>query len=240
VTQNGREQVAGLRLAVRYLRIVRPVPRLARLSFLVITAWCAAALWVADATRPHLLWPVLLLQAFTVSTGFMNDARRGHFDVLFTAGARPVVVALVYWVLAALPGVVCWLALAGVERMRHGSTLFLTGGTVAVMWLVSVVPWAATVALPRFTGAIGWLLAFVSAGALTPLGEGSFGLTTATGAETWWGSATALLLFPPRLVGHTFGAESAGTVLVLGVTGALLLGALAWVARADVPLESGQ
>ena len=231
--------MAGLRLAVRYLRIVRPVPRLTRVSFLVITASSAVALCFSDAARPHVLWPLLLLQMFTVSTGFMNDARRGHFDVLFTGGAPPVVVALVYWVLAALPGVACWLALAGIERVRHGSMLFLTGGTVAVVWLVSVVPWATTIALPRFTGAIGWLLACVSAFVLTPLGR-DFALPAAGNGETWWKSATALILFPPRLVGQPPGAEPVGVALVLGGAGVLLLGALALVARADVPLESGQ
>ena len=232
--------MAGLCLAVRYLRIVRPVPRLTRVSFLVITTSCAVALWFSETARPQVLWPVLLLQTFTVSTGFMNDARRGHFDVLFTGGAPPVVVALVYWALAALPGAACWLALAGIERVRHGSVLFLTGGTVAVMWLVSVVPWAATIALPRFTGAIGWLLACVCAFVLTPFGAESFALTAAGSGAPWWGSATALLLFPPRLVGQAPGAESVSLALVLGGSGLLLLGALAWVARADIPLESGQ
>ena len=66
---------------------VRPVPRLTRVSFFVITASCAVVLWFSDVTRPQVLWPVLLLQTFTVSTGFINDARRGHFDVLFTGGA---------------------------------------------------------------------------------------------------------------------------------------------------------
>jgi hypothetical protein len=38
-------------------------------------------------------------------------------------------------------------------------------------WLVSTVPWALTAGLPRFAGAIGWLLLLGLLGIALPLGE---------------------------------------------------------------------
>ena len=72
-----------------------------------------------DGVGQTLLLPILLLQTFAVSTGFMGYARRGHFDLLFTCGAGRVQVAAIYWLLSALPGVASWLALAVLEIIWH-------------------------------------------------------------------------------------------------------------------------
>ena len=161
---------------LQFFRIVRPVPRLMRGTFAVVTVASALRLLLSPAGVGQTLLPILLLQTFAVSTGFMGYARRGHFDLLFTRGAGRVQVAAIYWLLSALPGVVSWLALAVLEIVWHRSMLLTSSGTLAVVLCVSMLPWALSVPLPRFSGATGWLLALVMTVTLTPVGTGGYGL----------------------------------------------------------------
>src|SRR4051812_41550354 len=100
------------RQTMRFFRVIRPVPRLIRFAFAGVTLLSGIALLPSHTSETRALLPVLLLQMFTVSTGFIRDARRGHFDVLLTSGITRGEAAIVYWALAALPGAICWLLLA--------------------------------------------------------------------------------------------------------------------------------
>jgi hypothetical protein len=232
--------VAVLAPTLQFFRVVRPVPRLMRLAFAVVTTASGVRMLLGTGTLARVLLPILLLQTFAVSTGFMNYARRGHFDLLFTRGAGRVQVAAIYWLLSATPGILCWLMLAAVEVVWYRTAVLLSGGTVAAVLCVSMLPWALSVPLTRFSGATGWLLALVMTVTLTPAGAGPYGLwQVQRGEPAWWG-ALAFLLFPGRLVGEPLHAAGwvvlAPIVLVIGA----MVSALAWVWHSDLPLETGQ
>lgn len=232
--------LAALTPALQFFRVVRPVPRLMRVTFAVVTTASAARLLLGSDTVAPVLLPILLLQTFAVSTGFMGYARRGHFDLLLTRGAGRVPVAALYWLLSATPGILCWLTLAAVEIVWQRTAMLLSGGTVAAVLCVSMVPWAISVPLTRFSGATGWLLALVMTVTLTPAGVGPYGLWQVQRGEPWWWSGLAFLLFPGRLVGeplHTDGLAVLAPITLVIVT---MAGAFAWIWQADLPLETGQ
>jgi len=159
----------ALRRTLQFFRVVRPVPRLNRLVFAGITLASGGVLLASHDSEMRALLPVLVLQMFTVSTGFIRDARRGHFDVLLTSGVARWEAATVYWGLAALPGISSWWALALIDLAVHGHTGLLRPGSVAAVASVSTIPWATTVPLGRFTGSSGWLLALaIVAGLCAP------------------------------------------------------------------------
>jgi hypothetical protein len=141
-----------------------------------------------------------------------------------------------------IPGVIAWLLIVLVEAivtMGHGAAA-RTSGTVTTVLLVSTLPWAITVPLPRFAGAIGWLLVLVTTTSFAGAGMGP---------RTGWPlgalhsdvlPSLGVLLFPMGLIGR-----DVGSALML-VAPALLLGglamgaAMAWIYRADFALESAQ
>jgi hypothetical protein len=211
-----------------------------RVTFAVVTTASAARMLLGvDAVAPVLL-PVLLLQTFAVSTGFMGYARRGHFDLLFTRGAGRVLVAAIYWLLSATPGVLGWLTLAAVEIVWQRTATLLSGGTIAAVLCMSMWPWAISVPLTRFSGATGWLLALTMTVTLTPAGVGSYGLWQVQRGEPWWWSALAFLLFPGRLVGEPLNTEGLAALAPIVLVIATMVGAFAWIWHADLPLETGQ
>ena len=225
---------------LRFFRVVKPVPRLMRGAFVVVTAGSAIRLLVSPDGVGLTLLPVLLLQMFAVSTGFMGYARRGHFDLLFTRGAGRIQVAAIYWLLSALPGVVCWLALALLEIVWHRTAILFSSGTLAVVLCVSMLPWALSVPLTRFSGATGWLLVLVMMVALTPAGTPTYGLWQIQRGEPWWWSAIGFLVFPARLIGESLAAHGPAPIAVLALVAAIMAGAFAWVWFSDLPLEMGQ
>ena len=224
----------------RYFLIVAPVPPLLRTTML-LTTLAAAGVVVSDPRRAGAaLTPVLLLQLFAASSGFMVPARRGHYDLLLTQGHGRVSVALAHWVMSVTPGLCCWLGLGLVEAMvTPGAQAVLASGSGAAVLLVSTVPWALTVTLPRFAGGIGWLVVLalaVAAGSGHPDVSARGGGVPA-GAE----GALAILLYPPLLVGERLTEAMAVRLApALVVAGAAMACALAWVDAHDIPLEAAQ
>src|SRR4029453_3267579 len=150
---------------VRFFLIVPPVPSMMAGTFVVLTIAGGAAI-VSDRTRaPGALVPILVLQSLAASSGFSLPARRGHYDLLFTRGSSRTRIALVHWAMSILPGVASWLVLALVELVVSAGSgkRLLASGTCVAVCVVSTLPWAVTVALPRFSGGIGWLLVAVTA-----------------------------------------------------------------------------
>src|SRR5687767_5084899 len=145
---------------LRFFRVVPTQPMLIVWTFMVVMAVGSMALVYEPSRSGDLMRPVLLLQLFAASSGFEVPARRGHYDLLLTSGHRRIWVALVHWTTSIAPGVLAWLVLAAVEvaARRGADTKLLASGTCAAMGLVSTMPWAITVRLPRFSGGIGWLL----------------------------------------------------------------------------------
>jgi hypothetical protein len=215
--------------ALRFFRVVTTLPTLILWTFAVVVMVGGAAIVRDPARSVGAMVPVLLLQLFAASSGFEVPARRGHYDLLLTSGHRRVWMALVHWATSVAPGVMAWLALAAFEGVASGwaDRRLLTSGTVAAVGLVSTLPWAITLRLPRFSGGIGWLLALAISTSVWP------------SMQLW--SAWGVLVYPAGLVGQTLGVRD-GLIAAPAVILALvsMVAACRWISRASVPLEAAQ
>lgn len=217
--------VTNLRYVVRYFHVVAPVPALMTAALAVVTVTGAVGLLVAPASDRAVALPLLVLQAFSASTGFSGPARRGHFDLLLTRGESRVRIALVQWLTAVAPGALSWGLLVAIAGLRAGGAAdaLLASGTLLAMLVVSTVPWACTVGLPRFSGAIGWLLLI----SLAPV------------SNVAWPDAIRLVVVPTELAGrHPVSLGVAGTAMALALGS--MVTAMVWVHRTDIPLEAAQ
>jgi hypothetical protein len=238
----------------RFFAVAPPMPLLMIGALVVVTSVAAIAIVVDPRMAVRALTPVLLLQLFACSSGFDVPARRGHYDLLMTRGQTRFQIVTAHWAASALPGVVGWLVLAligeGVRADGSQVSLFSTG-TMAAMSLVSTLPWAFTLRLPRFAGAIGWLLLvtlamLVAPDALTTSiaaggGAVSRALSDPPGLLAWMQTAGATLIYPPLLVG----SDISGSPGFVALPGLLLAAAALTVAfrsaiRRDIPLEAAQ
>ena len=226
---------------VRFFAVVAPLPPL------MAPAMAGAGLVAACLVAPGgdraegALTPLLLLQMFAASSGFMVPARRGHYDLLLTAGYGRVRIAATHWVVSALPGVAVWIAVAVVDVVAAGGSAgILGGGTALAFALASTIPWAATVALPRFTAAIAWLLALAVVVAVLPL-DGPAVLFDPWHGSSWPVASAAVALYPVTLIGTEITVAHTPRILPAMVLAACsMAAALAWIGRQDIPLEAPQ
>ena len=229
---------------VRFFIVVPPVPLL-MLGALAVATLVSGLVIVVDPSRaPGALTPILLLQLFACSSGFDVPARRGHFDLLLTHGESRRRVIVVHWAASVLPGVICWLTLAVLCVFITGGdrrTVLLNAGTVTAVCLVSTIGWATTVRLPRFSGAIGWLL-IVSTASLAAPGLLSVGPSTPVDDPiAWTRAAGAVLAYPPLLIGHNLNPQNVSIVLPAVLFAAVaLFTACRSLSRRDIPLEAAQ
>ena len=155
---------------VRFFLIVRPWhPVVAGgLAALVIVAGTLLAAGRVDAVKA--LAPVCVLQTLAASSGFAGPARRGHYDFVIAAGYKRLWIAIVHWAISAAPGVVGWFLLAAIELASSGgdATTLLTPEALITLWIVSTLPWAATVPLPRLTGGLVWIVMLVARDGFAP------------------------------------------------------------------------
>jgi hypothetical protein len=227
----------------RFFAVVPPMPLLMIGAFVVVTVASTGVVVLEPTRTDGALTPVLLLQLFATSSGFDVPARRGHYDLLLTHGEARRRIIIGHWAASAFPGVISWLVLGVVSRTTMSgderSPLF-TIGTLTAVCLVSTIPWATTVRLPRFSGAIGWLLIVATMSLIVPgmlvLDEGRPG-----GLEPWLQDAWAVLVYPPLLVGRRLdGADGLLVVPALTFAAAALTVAFVSVSRRDIPLEAAQ
>ena len=227
---------------LRFFRIVPTQPTLIIWTFLVVVCVGVIAM-VQDPSRgAGAMVPVLLLQLFAASSGFEVPARRGHYDLLLTSGQHRVWMALVHWMTSSAPGVIAWLLLTAIETAlsTSGQTRLLASGTFAAMGLVSTLPWAITVRLPRFSGGIGWLLALAISTSVLASG-GMPGREPAVSTRDFIWSAWGFLVYPVAFVGRELDvAEGLTAAPALVVSVASMVAACRWVSRASVPLEAAQ
>ena len=154
-----------------------------------------------------------------------------------------MLIALVHWAMSVLAGVASWLALAMVELVvsAGSSTSLFASGTCAAVFVVSTLPWAVTVALPRFSGGIGWLLVAVTAA--TTFSSGVMGEWTATSTrieDLVW-PAWSFFIYPAGVVGSQLARPQVmADVPVLALALSAMFAACRWVSRRDVPLEAAQ
>jgi hypothetical protein len=145
--------------------------------------------------------------------------------------------------MSVLPGIVSWLAVAAVEHVATGGagTTLLTSGTVVAVGLVSTLPWAINVALPRFVAAIGWLLVLAVITTVSRSPAATDLSRIGADVQSSMGAVVMLALYPPWLVGARIGgaAALAALAVLIGAIGAMTY-ALKWIDRHDLPLEAAQ
>lgn len=197
---------------------------------------------IIDPTRgADALAPLALLQMLAASSGFAVAARRGHFDLLLTAGPGRVNVALAHLGLSILPGIVVWTTLGVVEMVVRGTfrPLAFASGSVVSVWVVSALAWALTVRLPRLSGGIAWLLGIAmwlvgwsgGVAVIDAVNDGADGFTR----------AVIVSLCPFVLIGKRLSGSDALLALpAVTLATVLAAGAVRWIARMDVALESAQ
>ena len=227
----------------RFFRVVSPVSSMMTGTFVVLTIAAAIAIGADPGRSSNALLPVLVLQAFATSSGFALPARRGHYDLLLTRGSARSLMALAHWLTSIAAGLASWLVLAVFERVVSGgaSNQLWASGTCAALFLVSTLPWAITVALPRFSGGIGWMLVAVTSA--TTLSSRVFAPWTvsSTRIEELALPAWSFLIYPLGTVGrHLDRAEMLAVSPALTFAVAMLVAGCRWVAGRDVPLEAAQ
>jgi hypothetical protein len=217
-----------MRDLIRFFRVVPPVPSMLVATFTAVTAVAMAAVAIDPGFTRGMLDAVLVLQVFTVSSGFGAYARRGYYDLLLTRGERRAVVALVHWIISATPGAASWAAVAATEVAASGgrTAVGFAPGTIAALAVVSAVGWATTVGLPRFAGAIGWVVVVALGVALRP--------AIAVPA------AVIDLVCPLTMVGQGSGPEAVAAVPAVLVAAASVVMALVGLERSDIPLVAAQ
>jgi hypothetical protein len=228
---------------LRFFRVVSPVASMMTGTFAVLTMISAIVIAVDPGRSAKALVPVLLLQAFAASSGFAFPARRGHYDLLLTRGSSRTLIALVHWAISIVPGVASWLVLILFELAASGgaSGHLSASGTCAAIFLVSTLPWAVTIALPRFSGGIGWMLVAVTTA--TTLSSDVFTRWTvaSTRIEALAWPVWSFLIYPLGAVGrHLDKAEAMAVAPALTFAVVTLVTACRWAARRDVPLEAAQ
>jgi hypothetical protein len=225
----------------RFFAVVAPTPPLMGPAMVGAGLIAASLVAVGVERTGGVLTPLLLLQTFAASSGFMVPARRGHYDLLLTAGYGRVRIAATHWAVSVLPGIVVWMAVAAIDvGAAGGAAGVLRGGTAVAFALVSTVPWAATVALPRFTAAIAWLLLLTVVVSVLPPGALAV-LLEPSKATSWPMAAVAIALYPVTLVGTDVAVADAPMIIPAMVLAACsLAAAFAWIGRQDIPLEAPQ
>jgi hypothetical protein len=191
------------------------------LAFSVATTVGIGALMMDTRHSLSITAPVLLLQLFAASSGFMVPARRGYYDLLLTRGDGRLAIAAVHWAMSVGPGILSWAILAAAERMLGGTSL-TASGTLLGLLVVSTMPWSLTVPLPRLTGAIVWLLVFALAAAALPRRN----------------TSPASLLLPWALL--EVDPHPVAVAIVVMCIASSMVAAFVWIRQIDVPLESGQ
>ena len=226
---------------LRFFRVASPLPGLVVWTFGAIVAGACAIVVIAPARTAGAMAPLLVLQMFAASSGFAVPARRGHYDLLLTRTGGRISIALAHWISSIAPGVAGWLILSSVEALTSGNaSIAMASGTCAAVALVSTIPWAATVALPRFSGGIGWLLILTITGITLSSGDGT-SLMGAMESDGFVEGATAFLLYPIAAVGrHLSSREMMIVSPALALAGVSMAAACSWVRRATFPLEAAQ
>lgn len=215
-----------MRDLLRFFRVVPPVPRLMMTTFTVVTTVAVGAIAIDRRYAAGMIDAVLVLQLFAAASGFAGNARRGYYDLLLTRGHPRALVAAVHCGLSIAPGVASWGAVSIAEAAFSGGASLVgpAPGTIVALAVTSAMAWAITVPLPRFAGAIGWVIAFAIAAALQPDRAPD---------------AIRSIVFPLSMVGQqALPAASTWASVILSIGS--IVAALVWVERADVRLEAAQ
>jgi hypothetical protein len=205
----------------------------------------AAALLVSGAawfalTDPDDLDPVYLLALFfqmlSASSGYRYQARRGHFDAVLTAGSSRTACALAHWALSITPGMVAWLAVAGVAlAFQPGrAPALMSASALAAVLYAATLCWAVSLPLRRYAAAVMWLAVIFLLAAAHQLHvfRESFLMSGAGWTDTLARTGAALVI-PIFLIANPEVAGAASLGLVLSVAAAAWLAGLTFIACCD-------
>jgi hypothetical protein len=202
----------------------------------------AGALVIDPSQTRNALAPVLLLQVFAVSSGFLIPARRGYFDLLMTGGTTRLEIAIVHWMVSALPGAIVWIAVALVEvAASHGARASaLSGSSLVAFVAVSMIGWAVTIGLPRLSGGVIWLVMLFLALAGSPAWRAAV-ITGAEGRGGQWDLGLLCAICPFLLIGSAPELSHPGVLVpVLAAAFVTFGAAVVWIVQADIALEAAQ
>ena len=221
---------------VHFFRVVSPLPSLMVTTTIVVAVGAAIAVMLVPSRVEDALAPLLVLQLFAAASGFLSPARRGYYDLLFTRGCGRWSIVVGHWSMSIAPGVLAWGVVGVAEavgRRGYPGVALATGSLVALL-LVSALPWAFTVGMPRFSGAIAWLVVLA---ALTRIWSPAV-LAGAVERRSWEG-ALAVFVYPYLVVGRALSWSDIGVIAPpLAAALLLLVGTWCWAACADYPLEA--
>jgi hypothetical protein len=213
-----------------------PLPSLMLTTTVLVTLAAAVAVLLAPDRVEDALAPVLVLHLFGAASGFLAPARRGYYDLLFTRGHGRWSIVAAHWWMSIAPGVCAWGVVSVAEAVSRQSypRVALATGSLVALTVVSALAWAFTVGMPRFSGAIAWLVVLA---ALTRVWPPAM-LAAAVERRSWEG-ALAVLVYPYLVVGRALSWSDMAVVSppLLG-SFLLLLGTWYWAVRADYPLEA--
>jgi hypothetical protein len=196
----------------------------------------------ADVGAPFV--PLLFLQMFASSSEFSGPASRGYFDALLVSGWSRPAVAASHWVAAVLPGVTAWAALGLLELAMADpqQAIGFEPRSLVALLLVSTIPWALTLPLPRFSGGLLWTVLML---VLTLTRSGSTFLRNAVavteGAPAGdMATVAAALAACPLLFLNPSATSASASAFVLVTEAALAVlvfaGGVAYVTRREYPL----
>jgi hypothetical protein len=212
--------------AMRFFTVVPVVSKPMLAAFALATLCGSAAIAVEPGYGPRATAPVLLLQLFAASSGFLIPARRGHYDLLLTSGGGRLAIGVAHWTMSVFPGALAWLALAATERAAGGHAL-ASSGTLAAMVMTSTLPWALSIPLSRMSGAVVWLLTCMTLAISVPVDD-----THGLGLDR---------LLPWAMIGRDLhGIEAVSGAMIVIAGGASLLLSFNWIRGMHFPLESSQ
>ena len=223
--------------AIRFFRAVGLTDAMLAFGLATAVIVSGATIVMNGGYTSGALAPIFLLQALASASGFLVPARRGYYDLLLTSSGDRILIGITHWGISAAPGIVCWVVLAGIEHALGGrASMSLAPGTIVGMVLISTLPWAITVPLPRLTGGVAWLTIGALVVSIAP------GQLLPSSAHDGFVARTLTILICPwllvgrELIGVDLAAATAATVVSL----AMFTSALLWIDRADIPLEAAQ
>jgi hypothetical protein len=208
-------------------------------SLALMLAYAIYLATLGDAGFDNATGLILVAQLLLASSGYRDQALRGHLDPLLAASGDRRGIALAHAALSVLPGVALWLLFGAVDHAITGRRVLpITPGGATAFIYASVAVWAVSLWLGRYTGGVLWLAGlFVLAGVgkVHVLRE-AYGTSNAEPLVSMRAAGAALVL-PITMFGNGGFVEPPVLILIWLATLAVL-GVGVWtIARMDAPLK---
>jgi hypothetical protein len=224
---------------VWYFLLVSPPLLWMRVALAAAVIVSATTVWLNPRDVDSALGSILLLQMFSASGGYAAAASRGYYDPLLTGRCSRRRIAAANLVAAALPGGLAWCVVALVAATLGQTHAVLAPQRLVAFATVSLVAWAAGVALPRMAAGVLWASVLLSL-ALSRTGLGDY-LTVVQsvpeGPRAVGASAIAFLICPFLLLGEFAAARNAAVLTTVASMVIVLTSlAFAYVRQRDYTL----